>query len=82
MEVPETNGYIMALADGLYEPMVEVGEPVLPGMILGRVHFLDNLDHEPLNILAKRSGVLITRAGRGWVRRGDTVAVIAMDYWG
>lgn len=79
MEVPEEGGYIMALADGLYEPLVEVGEPTLPGMALARVHFPDQPDRPPFDITARRAGVLITRAGRGWVRRGDTVAVIAVD---
>lgn len=79
MEVPEDGGYIMALAEGLYEPLAEVGDPVLPGRVLARVHFLDQPERPPLEITAQRAGVLITRAGRGWVRRGDTVVVIAID---
>ncbi len=82
MEVPEEGGYIMALAEGLYEPLVDVGEPVLPGMALARVHFPDQPERPPFDIVARRPGVLITRAGRGWVRRGDTVAVIAVDLEG
>ena len=79
MEVPEEEANVMALADGLYEPLVEVREPVLPGMALGRIHFLDLPEREPLVIKAQRAGLLITRAGRGWVRRGDTIAVLALD---
>jgi N-alpha-acetyl-L-2,4-diaminobutyrate deacetylase len=80
MEVPDDGGYTMALADGLYEPLVEVGEPVESGMALGRIYFPDSPEHELMTVTAKRSGLLITRAGRGWVRRGDTIGVLAIDY--
>lgn len=80
MEVPDDGGYTMALADGLYEPFVEVGEPVEPGMPLGRIYFPASPEHEPMTVTAKRAGLLITRAGRGWVRRGDTIGVMAIDY--
>jgi N-alpha-acetyl-L-2,4-diaminobutyrate deacetylase len=80
MEVPESGGFLMALADGLYEPLVEVGEAAESGMPLGRIYSLENFGAEPLTVQAECSGVLITRAGRGWVRRGDTIVVMAADY--
>lgn len=80
MEVPEENSYIMALASGLYEPFVEVGEPVEPGMALGCIYFPDSPEHEPMIPIAQLSGLLITRAGRGAVKRGDTIAVLAVDF--
>ena len=80
MEVPDEGGYTMAMADGLYEPLVEVGEEIVRDQVLGRIHFPDDIMREPLSIKAKLNGVLITRAGRGAVKRGDTIVVLATDY--
>lgn len=80
MEVPETGGYMMAWVSGLYEPLVEVGEPVREGQSVGRIHAMDFPDRDATAVNAARDGRLITRAGRGQVRRGDTVGVIAVDY--
>lgn len=78
LETPD-DAYTMAMANGLYEPCAEVGAALRAGDFLGRIHFPDNPEHEPLALRASRDGLLITRAGRGWVRRGDTVAVLATD---
>lgn len=80
MEVPETGGYVMALHNGLYEPLVEVGDAVSEGETLGRIHDLEHIDREAVDAVAPRDGRLITRAGRGHVRRGDTIGVIAIDF--
>ena len=80
MEVPESGGFLMALSDGLYEPLVEVGEEVDAGTPLGRIYSLSNFGSDPIVVKAQCSGVLITRAGRGQVRRGDTIVVIAVDF--
>ncbi|MGI9301399.1 MAG: N-alpha-acetyl diaminobutyric acid deacetylase DoeB [Gammaproteobacteria bacterium] len=79
METPANGAYLMSMADGLYEALVEVGEEAEVGAALGRIHFPDSPDHEPVTVNAEISGVLITRAGRGWVKRGDTIAVVATD---
>ena len=80
MEVPDEGGYTMALADGLYEPLIEVGQTVVRDQVLGRIHFPDDILREPLSVTANIDGVLITRAGRGAVKRGDTIVVLAIDY--
>ncbi|MDX1606573.1 MAG: succinylglutamate desuccinylase/aspartoacylase family protein, partial [Candidatus Competibacterales bacterium] len=79
METPDQGAYEMALQAGLYEPVLEVGAAVRPGDVVGRIHDPDRLGRAPKNIHAALDGVLITRAGRGWVRRGDTIAVLATD---
>ncbi len=78
LETPD-DAYTMALADGLYEPCAEVGAALRAGDMLGRIHFPDAPEREPLALRVARDGLLITRAGRGWVRRGDTIAVLASD---
>lgn len=80
MEVPEAGGYVMALDNGLYEPFVEVGEALEKGQVIGRIHDLEQIDRPPAEAVAPRAGLLIIRAGRGQVRRGDTIGVIAVDF--
>ncbi len=79
METPPEGAYEMALSDGLYEPLYEVGEPVRADGVLGRIHDPHHPDQAAREVRAAIAGLLITRAGRGWVRRGDTIAVLATD---
>lgn len=79
MEVPDDESYTMAPVDGLYEVMVEVGEPVRNGTILGKIHDVDYPAKPPEVITARRDGWLLTRAGRGWVTRGATIAVVGCE---
>lgn len=79
METPPVGAYEMARSDGLYEPLLEVGEAVRSGSPLGRIHDPHVPEQPAREIRSTLDGVLITRAGRGWVRRGDTIAVLATD---
>lgn len=79
METPDEGAYFMAECDGLYEPVKEVGQAVKTSEVLGRIHDPDRPDIEAADICALCNGVLMTRAGRGWVRRGDTISVVAVD---
>lgn len=79
METPAEGAYYVAHQNGLYEPLVEVGQEVRAGTVLGRIHSLQFLDQPPTPVTSRIDGVLITRPGRGSVRQGDTVAVMASD---
>ncbi len=78
IDVPD-EGFAMAFGDGLYEPFVEVGEPVHAGQALGQAYHPDRLGEAATVIACPCDGVLVTRAGRGWIKRGDTVAVVGRD---
>ncbi len=80
MQTPENGGYLMASTSGLYEALVNVGEPVSSGQLLGRIHNMERLWLDSVEVRSQIDGLLITRAGRGPVRHGDTIAVIATDY--
>lgn len=82
MECPEQGAYIMALDDGLYEPLVEVFDTVSAQQLIGRIYDLDHPQAAAVEIRSQCDGMLVTRAGRGRVRRGDTIGVVAVDYAG
>jgi len=78
MTTPD-GAFTMATDAGLYEPLVELGEPVETGQELGRIHFLEAPERPAVPFHAKISGVLYCRRVQGWCGRGDTLAVIASD---
>lgn len=79
MEVPDAGYYHMARSSGIYESFYELGQQVEPGEPIGQVHFYENLERDPEQVVAKQSGMLIITRGPGWVDRGDTVAVLAQE---
>ena len=80
METPKNGGYIMSPNTGLYEPLIELGENVNKGQIIGRLHSLTKIDSPAVEITSKIEGILVTRAGRAPVKHWDTIAVIASDF--
>ncbi|AOU97093.1 hypothetical protein BI364_02915 [Acidihalobacter yilgarnensis] len=78
LEVPE-DGYVMALRDGLLEPLVEVCDTVEAGQTIAQLYDIDTPLQAPLPLHAPRDGILVCRAARGGVARGDTLAVIGHD---
>ena len=79
METPDVGGYLMAPQEGLYETLVELGDPVKKGQPLGRIHSITHIDAPPVEVQSQIDGVLITRAGSAPVKNWDTIAVIAAD---
>ncbi len=80
MMVSEPDLYAFAPATGTFEPCNVVGEKVFAGQPAGYLHFVEDVDHRPVEIRYKRDGVLWMSAGPGRVGRGDTVAVVMTDY--
>ena len=80
MEVPDGSFYLAADTDGLYEPLVDVGESVRRDQPLGQLLDPERPLAEPAAKAAAQDGILMCRHGQGRVARGDTLAVIARDY--
>ena len=80
ISIAENGGYLMSPNAGLYEPLVELGEQVYKGQLIGRLHSLTEIDSPALEITSKIEGMLVTRAGRAPLKHWDTIAVIASDF--
>lgn len=80
MMVRGDSCYAFAPANGLFEPRNLAGENVAEGGLAGFLHFVEDVDHAPLEIRYRRSGVLWMAAGPGRLQRGDVAAVVMNDY--
>lgn len=80
MMVRGAQGYAFAPRDGLFEPKNRVGDAVRKGALAGELHFVEDIDHPPLEVRYGADGVVWMAAGPGRVQRGDCVAVTMSDY--
>ncbi|HIH2751455.1 succinylglutamate desuccinylase/aspartoacylase family protein [Burkholderia aenigmatica] len=79
LHVPGPAYTVLADDTALFEPMVELGEAVRQGDVLGVQHYIDRTT-PPAAVHAPRDGVLLCLNGQALVRRDDTVAVIAVPF--
>ena len=80
MMVAGRDCYAFAPTGGIFEPVHLVGEEVRAGGPAGWLHFVEDVDHPPLEVRYASGGILWMSAGPGRVARGDTVAVVMSDY--
>lgn len=80
MMVKDQKGYVFARQTATYEPCHVAGEHVKAGELAGRLHFVEDIDRDPIELFYGASGVLWMAAGPGRVQRGDCVGVVMQDY--
>lgn len=80
MMVRDRACYAFSSASALFEPTNVVGEKVKAGQPAGWLHFVEDVDHAPLEVPYPRDGILWMSAGPGRIKRGDPVAVIMTNY--
>jgi N-alpha-acetyl-L-2,4-diaminobutyrate deacetylase len=79
MAVPDTDHYVLAEDDGIFEPTLALGESVEAGQCVGRIHFPATPEREPTEHRAERGGVVFCLRPLGGTKRGDCLLVIARD---
>lgn len=80
MMVRDRDCYLFAPAGGVFEPRHLAGAAVEENDVAGYIHFVEDVDHAPIELRYRRSGVLWMASGPGRVQRGDVVAVVMNDY--
>lgn len=80
MMVRDPACYSFVPASGLFEPANVVGDEVRAGQHAGWLHFVEDVDRDPLEMRYQRDGMLWMSAGPGRVKRGDVVGVVMNDY--
>jgi predicted deacylase len=72
--------YVMAPVSGIYEPFLELGDPVETGQPFGQLHSLEQPFAAPRPVLARSSGLLMARRAFPLTQQGDCVAVVVRPY--
>jgi len=79
LSMPDDDCFLISESDGLYEAMVDLGEPVAKGDQVARVWPLDRTGLAPVEYCARRDGLLVSRHFPGLIQSGDCVAVIGVS---
>lgn len=77
--MPDGDCFVFAENDGLYEPMIDLGEAVGLGQTVARIWPVDRTGVAPIELKAKRAGLLISRHFPGLIQSGDSAAVIGIE---
>lgn len=56
------------------------GSVVTAGYLAGLLHFVEDVDRDPVEVRYATTGVLWMGAGPGRVQRGDCIGVVMQDY--
>ena len=75
----EAENYLLAPDSGLWETLIDVGERVDPGRLVGRIHFIDRPDREPTPVHAANGGFVCGVRAIATTDQGDNVAVIGRE---
>ncbi len=78
IEMPDDDCFVFAEHDGLYEPMIDLGDAVHAGDIIARIWPVDRTGIPPITYRAKMTGLLISRHFPGLIKTGDCAAVIGV----
>jgi predicted deacylase len=75
----ELDDYLFAPESGVFETLVDLGDPVEAGDVVGRIHFLERPDRVPEPVVARTSGIACTVRAIATTQQGDNVVVIARE---
>src|SRR5205085_882751 len=79
LEVGGSDYYVYAPEDGVFEPLLELGDEVVAGREAGRIHFPDTPWRDPVVTRFDRAGVVFCRRVPARTRRGDCLFHLGTD---
>jgi predicted deacylase len=74
------DDYIMAPVSGIFEPFAEMGAHIEAGQPVGQIHSIEQPFALPTPVLARTSGMLMSRRAFPLTRQGDNVATLVRPY--
>ena len=75
----DAENYLLAPDSGLWETLVDVGDRVETGQLVGRIHFIDRPDREPSPVHAGNGGFVCVVRAIATTDQGDNVTVIGRE---
>lgn len=79
IDMPDGDCFSFAEDGGLIEMCVDLGEEVRAGEAVARIYPTGRTGTDPLQVPARRDGILAARHFPGLVKPGDCVAVVAVE---
>ena len=80
MQTPDDDSFVISEDDGIFEILADLGTEVVVGQPVGRIHDFNDPKRPPSVYAAKSSGLVFSRHAMGLIKRGDCLAVIAVDW--
>jgi N-alpha-acetyl-L-2,4-diaminobutyrate deacetylase len=77
LDMPDDDCFLFAENDGLVQLMFDLGDTIKAGDLIARIWPTDRTGVAPIEALAKRGGMLVSRHFPGLIQSGDCLAVIA-----
>ncbi|MCP5155522.1 MAG: succinylglutamate desuccinylase/aspartoacylase family protein [Ectothiorhodospiraceae bacterium] len=80
LRAPDMRSFSYAPEDGLFEPVVDLGDEVAVGDLAGLVHSPETPWREPVEVHFEAPGLVVCKRIPGRVERGDCVYHLGEDY--
>jgi N2-acetyl-L-2,4-diaminobutanoate deacetylase len=77
IEIPHLGYAVEAPVSGLFEPLVEIGDSVLSGQPIGRIHSFDDAERPAVTVKAPENGILFHRRAAARIDAGQRSAMVA-----
>jgi predicted deacylase len=75
----EADNYLLAPVSGLFETLVDLGQRVSAGDVVGRIHSLERPELEPERVVARTDGIVCVIRAIATTDQGDNVVVVARE---
>jgi len=75
----DLDNYLLASVSGIFETLVDLGQRVHEGDVVGRVHSLERPELEPEPIAARNNGVVCAVRAIATTEQGDNIVVVARE---
>jgi N-alpha-acetyl-L-2,4-diaminobutyrate deacetylase len=79
LKATDNDDYLYAPETGLWETMVELGQRIEKGAIVGRIHFIQRPDRAPEPVHARSSGIVCVVRAIASTDQGDNVVVVGHE---
>jgi N2-acetyl-L-2,4-diaminobutanoate deacetylase len=79
IDMPDSRCFVTCETAGLFEPCVDLGERVVAGQVLGRIHNVERSGAAPVEYQSPVGGIFAARHFPGLIDMGDVMAVIANE---
>jgi predicted deacylase len=79
VETRSSSDNIYAPATGLFDRHFAAGDHVEAGQLAGYIRLLDRLDDAPVSLHFAVDGVVLAHGNRGYVMRGDMLAMLVCE---